>query len=58
MVRLFKTKYNIGRIIKDSEGNRFKIDEAHSGFVWLRNDRGLKQIGKSELKYFKEVLKR
>ena len=55
MTRLFKTKINIGRNVKDSEGNISWITEAHSGFVWLRNQRGLKQIGKEELKFYKEV---
>lgn len=55
MARLFKSKHNIGRKFKDSEGNKFQLIEAHSGFVWLRNERGEKQIGKSELKHYKEV---
>jgi hypothetical protein len=53
-MRLFKKKVNIGRLAEDREKNVFSIAECHSGFVWLRGDRGLKQIGKSELKFYKE----
>ena len=57
MTKLFKTKYNIDRIIKDSGNNRFRIVEAHSGFVWLSNGRGMKQISKDQLKFYKQVRK-
>lgn len=44
---------SIGDIYKDSEGNHFKITEQHSGFIWLRNNKGdLKQIDKEELKFY------
>lgn len=46
---------NIGRNFKDKEGNTFSIAECHSGFVWLRGLRGMKQIGTQELKYYTEV---
>ena len=58
MARLYKTTQNIGRKIKDKSGNTFVISEAHSGFVWLRNSRGMKQIGKNELKFYTEAKRR
>ena len=55
MARLFKKKINIGRLFRDTEGNVFNLVEAHSGFIWLRGRRGLKQIPRSELRYYREV---
>jgi hypothetical protein len=58
MVKLFKKKTNFDRFIRDSKNNVFRIDEHHSGFVWLRNSKGdLKQIGKGKLRFFKNVKK-
>lgn len=54
MARLFKTKQNIDRMLRDIDNNLFRITEAHSGFVWLSSGRGMKQIGKEELKFYKE----
>lgn len=53
-VNLHCNKQNIGRRVIDREGNEFIIDECHSGFVWLRGNRGLKQISKEDLKYYHE----
>lgn len=57
-VKLYSDKGNIGRRIVDSEGNEFVIDECHSGFVWLRNTRGVKQISNDQLKYYREIKSR
>ena len=43
----------VGDYYFDTEGNRFVVDKVGGGFVWLRNPRGVKQIGIGELKYYK-----